>query len=374
MASAPVPTNRGVVTAPYRVIQWGTGNTGVHALRFLLQDSSFDVVGVWVSRERNVGRAAGEIVGLDQNGPNATSDVDSLVALDADCVVYMPAEPKGSLNRVGSDGWQSIEVICRLLASGKNVVSTGISGLTNPTNYGPQVYDRLRVAAESGRSTFFTTGIEPGFMCDALALSFSSVSRDIRSIRTQEIISYATYDQPNYHVSQGGIWGAPADGRFAESFASLVLAAGMGAPVRLLADALHVELDDVTALVEFAPAEQPFDVPMGPIAPGTIAGYRFEVLGLVDSTPVIAVEHVTRIDPSVAPAWPSLEPGGFRVLLEGTPSYTVEVAFNEDDPNIAACTGTAARAVNAIPIVCRALPGVWSFLDLPMISAAGSVG
>ena len=61
------------------------------------------------------------------------------------------------------------------------------------------------------------------------------------------------------------------------------------------------------------------------------------------------------------------------MLLNGTPSYKVEVVFDEDDANIAGCTGTAARAVNAIPVVCAAPSGVCSFLDLPMISAAGSV-
>jgi hypothetical protein len=359
---------------PYRVIQWGTGNTGSHALRFLLEDAAFDVVGVWVGREQNVGRVAGELAGLHRIGPTATADVDALVALDADCVVYMAAEPKGSPAKPGTDGWRSVETICRLLASGKNVVSVGISGLTNPKTFGPEVYDRLRTAADTGGSTFFGTGIEPGFMCDALALSLTGVSRDIRSIRTQEIISYATYDQPSYHVSQGGIWGAPCDSRYADSFGKRVLAAGMGAPVLFLADALGVELDEVTANAEFASADQAFDVPMGPIAPGTIAGYRFEVLGLVNGASVIAVEHVTRIHAEVAPAWPNLDPGGFRVLVDGTPSYSVEVAFEEDDPNIAACTGTAARAVNAIPAVCRAPAGVCSFLDLPMISAVGSVG
>jgi 4-hydroxy-tetrahydrodipicolinate reductase len=148
----------------------------------------------------------------------------------------------------------------------------------------------------------------------------------------------------------------------------------MGAPVRLLADALHLDLDDVTAAVEFAPAEHSFEIPMGPIEQGAIAGYRFEILGMLRDEPVIAVEHVTRVDPDIAPTWPRVDPGGFRVLIDGAPSYRVEVAFDEDDPNVAGCTGTAARAVNAVPIVCDAPAGVCSFLDLPMISAAGSVG
>jgi hypothetical protein len=362
------------MAARYRVIQWGTGNTGSHSLRFLLQDPNFDVVGVWVSRQQNIGRTAGDIAGLDKAGPVATNNGDELVALDADCVLYMGAEPKRPLTKPGTDGWQSVEIICKMLASGKNVISTGISGLTNPHTYGPEVYDRLQTAAETGHSTFFGTGIEPGFMCDAFALSLTSVSRHIRSLRTQEVINYATYNQPNYHVSHGGIWGAPRDDAFAESFGGLLLAAGMGAPVRLLAEALSIQLDDVTAVVDFAVSDRAFEVPMGPIDAGSIAGYRFEILGLVDKRPVVAVEHITRIHSDVAPDWPRLDPGGFRVLLEGTPSYTVEVKFDEDDPNIAGCTGTAARAVNAIRVVDHAPSGVFSFLDLPMINAAGSMG
>lgn len=195
---------------PHRVIQWGTGNTGAHSLRFPLEDPAFDVVGVWVKREQNIGRTAGELAGLPSDGPIATHDVDDLVAMAADCVVYMAAEPTGSPKEPGTDGWESVDTMCRLLASGKNVVATGISGLTNPRAFGDDVYDRLRLAAESGGTTFFGTGIEPGFMCDALALSLSSISRDIRSIRAQECLNYATYDQPNYHrLARRDLAGAP---------------------------------------------------------------------------------------------------------------------------------------------------------------------
>jgi 2,4-diaminopentanoate dehydrogenase len=358
----------------YRVIQWGTGNTGTHALRFLADDPGFDVVGVWVGRQGNVGRTVGEILGGESFGPRATTDIDELLALDADCVVYMGAEPKGNIKKTGTEAWKSVESVCRLLESGKNIICVGISGLTNPRNYGAELFERLRSAALSGKSTFFGTGIEPGFMCDAFALSLTSVSRNIRSIRAQEIISYATYDQPRYHVSQGGIWGAQIGSGFAESFPKFVLAAGMDAPVRMLAAALRVELDDVSASVEFAEAARDFSVPMGEISKGSIAGYRFEVVGHRKGREIIAVEHVTRLDDDVAPHWASLRPGGFRVLVDGSPSFEVTVAFKEDDPNVAACTGTAARAVNAIATVCEAQPGVCSFLDLPMITAAGAVG
>jgi 2,4-diaminopentanoate dehydrogenase len=357
------------VSQPYRVVQWGTGNTGGKALRFILTDPSFELVGLHVSREENAGRDAGDIAGLRPIGIAATSNVDAIVALDADCVIYMAAEPNESAANPGSDGWRSVEAICRLLTSGKNVVSTAISGLTNPLIFGQAVADRLADAALKGGTTFFGTGIEPGFMCDVLALTLTSVTQNVRSIRTQEIISYATYDQPSYHVSNGGMWGAPCDHSLEELFAAGILDCGMGGPIRLLADALAIRLDEIIATVEFAAAPEAFNLPIGPINKGSLAGYRFEVVGTVDGESVIAMEHITRVHDRVAPEWPTLEPGGFRIRLEGTPSYRIDVVVDEPDATIGACTGTAARAVNAIPVVCAAPAGVCSFLDLPLIYA-----
>jgi hypothetical protein len=96
---------------PQRVIQWGAGNTGGHSLRFLIEDPAFEVAGVWVSREQNVGRSAGELAGLAAEGPAATNSIDDIVDLDADCVVYMAAEPNGPPNQPGTDGWDSVATI-----------------------------------------------------------------------------------------------------------------------------------------------------------------------------------------------------------------------------------------------------------------------
>jgi 2,4-diaminopentanoate dehydrogenase len=367
------------VRSPIRVVQWGTGNTGSHALRFMLEDPAFEVVGVWVGREKNVGKTAAELAGLSADclpagdpGPLATQETEALLDTEADCVVYMAAEPQGSVTAEGTDGWESVDRICQFMTAGANVVGTGISGLIYPHTYGPSVFDRLKAASDEGNTTFFGTGIEPGFMSDALALMLTSISREVRSIRAQEMISYATYDQPAYHDSHGGIWGAPLDPRYADGFARRVLAAGMGAPILLLAEALGLQLDDVRSSAQVEAIDKDLDIPMGPIPAGTIAGYRFEVAGIHEGEKILAVEHITRLDPAVAPHWPALDPGGFRVIVDGTPSFTTSVVFDEEDANIGGCTGTAARAVNAIPIVVDAAPGVCSSLDLPMITACGS--
>jgi hypothetical protein len=74
----------------YRVIQWATGNTGQRALREVIRDPKFDLVGVLVYDEAKDGVDAGKLCGEAPTGVLATTDRDAVLALDADCCIYMP--------------------------------------------------------------------------------------------------------------------------------------------------------------------------------------------------------------------------------------------------------------------------------------------
>jgi hypothetical protein len=124
------------VRSPLRVVQWGTGNTGAKALEFVLTDPALELVALYVSRADNAGRDAGDLVGSAAKGVKATVNASEIVEAEADCVIYMAAEPNSNPAIEGTEAWQSVDMICQLLASGKNVISTGISGLINPRIFG----------------------------------------------------------------------------------------------------------------------------------------------------------------------------------------------------------------------------------------------
>ena len=75
----------------YRVIQWATGTVGTAALRHFVQNPVIDVVGVYVTNPDKVGRSAGELAGLAPGGVAASSDIDALLALKPDAVLFAPA-------------------------------------------------------------------------------------------------------------------------------------------------------------------------------------------------------------------------------------------------------------------------------------------
>ena len=74
----------------YRVIQWATGNVGRAAIEGVLAHPDLELVGAYVYSEAKAGRDVGELCGIDPVGVTATDDVDEILALDADCVVYSP--------------------------------------------------------------------------------------------------------------------------------------------------------------------------------------------------------------------------------------------------------------------------------------------
>jgi 4-hydroxy-tetrahydrodipicolinate reductase len=70
------------------------------------------------------------------------------------------------------------------------------------------------------------------------------------------------------------------------------------------------------------------------------------------------------------PAW-DLRDTGWRVVVDGDAPLDIELRFPVTLEQMAATTPgyTANRAVNAVPYVCAAAPGIRTTFDLPQIVA-----
>jgi hypothetical protein len=230
---------------------------------------------------------------------------------------------------------------------------------------------------EAGNSSVFVSGIDPGWALDILPALVSGVGAGITEIRIQEIFNYALYDAPDIVRNVIGL-GGPMNvmPQMLEEMSLMTVWAPM---VRVLADSLEVEIDEVTTTVERRPLERTIEVPgMGTFEEGTMGAFRFQVTGLVGGHPLLTVEHITRIDDDCAPDWQKpLNPGGeHRVVMSGHPHLEITVHGNEPGEPGAAGGGNASaanRCVNAIPAVCDAAAGALSPVDLPPITGAAQV-
>ena len=340
-----------------RVVQWSTGGVGAIAVRVLAERPDLELAGVWVHDPKKVGRDAGKLAGLPPLGLAATSDRAALLALRPDCICYTASgesRPKGC-----------VEDLCEMLSAGINVVTTSIPGLVHPPAFDPKAGERLEQACRAGGASLYASGLEPGFAGDALVLTLSTLSNRIASVRTQEIFSYADYPVAFTMFEVFG-FGKPPENRCIMELPG-VQQISWGPPVRMVADHLGAKLDTVRETYEKRTTDRRLEVAAGVIEAETVAAVRFETIGVVEGRDAIVIEHVNRAAPDVAPDWPTASRDGtYRIMVDGDPSFTCELTLGTaEDFSEQGMIATTMRAVNAIPYVCDAPPGLVSSANLP---------
>ena len=344
---------------PLRVVQWATGAVGRYALRSVIGRPSLELAGVLVHDPDKIGKDAGEVAGLSRTGIVCTGDTGRIMAMDADCVLHMPLPAA----YFGSDHTADLKTICALLASGKNVITT--TGFVYPKSYGPAVVASIEAACDQGGTTLHGTGINPGFMCDFLPLALTGLSDRVDHIYVRE--SSDLRGHPSRQVVVDLIGFTRPAGDYAtmvrpfRAFQRMLFAES----VHLVADALDVRLDEVAETDEFEVAARAFEIAAGPVREGTVCASRWVFSGLVRGRPFMTVEVVYKADSAQTARWP--EPG-FALHIEGVPQLSVRV---EDVSH--GLTAAAAHAVNTIPAVCAAPPGIRTLLDLPLPTGRGLI-
>lgn len=248
----------------YRVIQWATGNLGRAAIEGIVSHPELELVGCWVHSPEKAGRDVGEIVGIAEIGVRATSDVDALLAMDADCVLYSPlfGKPKE---------------VMRMLESGKNVV-TPLGWFFPDRNSKTTV--ELEAACRRGGVTLHGTGIHPGGITERFPLMISALSRNIRHVRAEEFSDIRSYAAVNWLMGE----------------------------------------EHLDPPWTFGPERERFEI---------------EISG----------------DPPAKVTFHGLHPTDMRAAQKRNPGMVA----------------TAIHCVSAIPFVCRAAPGILSYLDLPLV-------
>ena len=356
----------------YRVIQYGAGNTGKFVLRSILTHPALELVGLGVHGPSKDGADAGTLCRLPSTGVCATRDIAALLAMDADCVSFMPTDPHaGDVLDAGSHSAGLFDLLCAFLASGKNVIATAPNALVHAPSLGDVVLGRLEAACRAGKSSFHYVGVSPGFMPDRLILNLTAISSRIDSIAVQEMMNYGDYDDRAMLFDFYGFGRDPATfdaGPLKESFART-----LGGSVALVADGLALDLDEIVTSVEVATADRDVAIRTGTVPAGSIGAVWIKAWGMVAGTPRIRVEHVTRIDDAVAPDWPRFggQEGeeGYGIAIRGAPSMSVDVTLGAFGRNPMADAGWAVggHLSNSIPALCEAPVGVRSFIDLPAV-------
>ena len=339
---------------PYRVVQWATGNIGLRSLRAVIEHPDLELVGLFVYSEAKTGRDAGELCGLPPTGVLATREIDEIIALKPDCVLYMPDRA-------------DVQVLCRLLESGANVVSTR-SEFHRPAGMDAEMRSRIEAACRRGRSSLHSTGSSPGFITEAMPIVLTSIERRLDRLTIEEFADMSSRNSPEMIFDLMGFGRDPSG--FDPRGVAQHLGATFGGSLGVVADAVGLPLDDIVATGEVAVARREVEIAAGRIAAGTVAAQRTLVSGMREGRPLLCFSANWYLTTDVEPQW-DLRETGWHVVVEGDLPLDLEIRFPVSPEEWAATSPgvTAHRPVNAIPYVCAAEPGIRTTVDLPQIVA-----
>jgi 4-hydroxy-tetrahydrodipicolinate reductase len=254
----------------------------------------------------------------------------------------------------------------RILGAGVNIVSTAafINGLGNPADR-----ERILAACEAGGATIFGSGISPGFV-ELVGIAVAGVCDRIDKITIAEGSDTTLYDSPTTELPCG--FGRPLDDPALPGMAAVGTAV-FGEAVALLADALGIDLDEIVCVAEYASTTEDVVMESWTIPAGGVAGVSASWQGRIGDRTVIDVSVKWKKGGTLDRDWPIQE--GHVITVEGLPTVKATLEYLPP-PDFQATTFaefmvlgmimTAMPAVNAIPLVVAADPGIATYADLPL--------
>jgi hypothetical protein len=336
-----------------RVVQWATGNIGSRSLRGVIEHPDLELVGLYVHSADKSGRDAGELCGLGPTGVKATQDIEVILGLWAGCVLYMPRDC-------------NVDEVCRLLESGSNIVTTR-GEFHHPGSMDPAVRERVEAACRKGGTSIHSTGVSPGFITEAIPLVLTSIQRRLDRLSIEEFADLSQRDSPDLLFTLMGFGSDPAEfdhSRWSHGGQSF------GPSLRLVAEALSLPLDSVESSGEVAVAVRTTEIAAGKIEAGTVAAQRVHVTGRRDGRALLSFSAMWYCTTELDPPWDP-RPTGWRLTVAGDAPLEIEMrlAVTLSEMGEASPAYTANRALNAVPYVCAAQPGIRTTVELPQVIA-----
>jgi 4-hydroxy-tetrahydrodipicolinate reductase len=308
----------------------------------------FEIVAAATKEPDAIGKQLGELVGAKANGsPVVVDSLNDVLAKSPDVVVYST----GSFMR------DTANDVLAVASAGSHLVSP-CEELAFPYERFADDAARIDAAARENGVAIVGTGVNPGFIFDALLLTATGVCWDVAAIRGRRVVDVVGFGE-NIHLRLG-IGYTPDE--FERGHADGTIAGHVGFPesIEMVCERLGLELDGpVEETFEPFVAQTPAPTKYGQVDPGRTEGFVQRAVGTIDGLPRIQLELVLHLRPQSA----GLEPSD-SIEIDGI--HPVRMRLK---PGMDAILATSAQLVNCIPVVLNSSPGLLSVKDLPPTTA-----
>ncbi len=343
----PAP-GREAMTDGIRVLILGTGQMGSGIARLVLKKEGLVLVGAYGRRASRAGSDLGPAIGLER---------DLGIAIDSDLAQAIGrARPDVAIQATCSrleDAWPEVSL---LLRHGVPVISIA-EEMVFPFHRSPGIAGTMHELAQTQGVAVVGTGINPGFILDLLVVTLTGVCSAIKSITATRVNDLSPYG-PSVMAAQGvGLTTAAFETGLEAGTVTGHL--GFSDSLHMIATALGWDLERVEETREPIISRVRRGAPFVSIEPGCVAGCGHKAVGYRQGQPVITLNHPQQVQPQLE----GVETGD-TIEIVGTPSIRLSC-----NPEVPGGEATVAIAVNMIPRVLNAAPGLHSMIDLPAPAA-----
>lgn len=320
------------------VVSFGLGPIGQAVARLALDHPAVELVGAVDINPAFLGRDLGEVLG---SAPVGVMVQPALDAANPPAGAVLLHSTGSRLERVGSELLAAVE-------RGLGIVST-CEELAYPWWRFPDLAAQLDTAAQKRGVGVVGTGVNPGFVMDALVLATSAACSAIERIEVTRRVDAGE--------RRGSLQRKVGPGLSVDEFRARVRAqtlghVGLSESVLLIADGLGWTLDGLDETIEPVLAEMDLVTPYVAARAGTVSGLHQVAQGLIQGKSVIQLDLTMAL---------GLGPSRDAIRLVGQPAISLEIPGGVQGDQ-----ATAAIVLNTIPRLRAAPPGLRTMADLAL--------
>lgn len=332
----------------FRVLQWGLGAMGSGMVRLMLEKTGLEVVAAIDGRPDYVGKDLGAILGLDNPlGVTVTDQpLDVLNQENIDIAV------------MATTSWtkEQLPDLTQVITAGINCISIA-EEMADPQAQNPKLSKEIDQLAKKHSVSVLGTGVNPGFVLDMLVVTLTGGNHSVDRIEASRVNDLSPYG-PTVMQSQG-VGTTPEEFHAGVANGSIVGHVGFPESIHMISEALGLGVDRIEETREPIISHVQRETPHVKVEPGMVAGCAHIGIGYQGDKEIIKLIHPQQIHPHL-----ENQDTGDYIHIYGKPEIHMTIK-----PEIAGGIATMGVAVNMIPHVVAASPGLKRMIDLPVPAA-----
>ncbi|MEW6524840.1 MAG: 2,4-diaminopentanoate dehydrogenase [Bacillota bacterium] len=328
-----------------KVLVWGMGAMGGGICRMVMDKPGLELVAAVAATPAKAGRDVGDVLEFGyKTGVMVTNDARE---------AFDRSRPDVAILATKSFISETLDETITAIQAGAHVVSIA-EEMADPWAQHPGLADRIHQAARGKGVTVLGTGVNPGFVLDVLIICLSGACVSVDKITARRVNDLSPFG-PTVMKTQG-VGTRPEEFQAGVKNGSIVGHVGFPESINLIARALGWTLDRVEQQKEPIISSVRRQTKYVTVEPGWVAGCRHTASGYAGGHELIRLEHPQQVLPELE----GVATGDY-ISIEGTPRIDMAIK-----PEIPGGLGTIATAVNMVPLVVAAQPGLLTMVDLPV--------